>query len=220
MRCAVAGGLRGLVASRDARVGDVLLEVPLTAALADGAGPEPGLEPAGPSWSTGLLWNVQLALGLLSRRDDPRWSPFLSSWPEDAPLLPKDMDSEELEAAEDEDFEVRAEQTYFWLEEQYEVAREAHEAANAADAFPSEEEFRWAMAHVWSRCIRLELGEQQAARRFLVPVMDLANHEPFPYKGGGACHSDVRRALQFAFCPVLRLRARSQSPRCRAGESV
>ena len=59
----------------------------------------------------------------------------LDSWPE-APLLPKDLEeedgalessglqNEELEAAQDEDLEVKAGGTFFWLEDRYEAWEE------------------------------------------------------------------------------------------------
>lgn len=132
---------------------------------------------AGPGWAKKLPWNVQLALGVLERRKDPEWSAFLDSWPA-APALPKDLEEEELEEAQDEDLEVKAGGTFFWLEDRYEDAREAYEAAES-DSFPwSEEDFRWALAHVWSRCLRLDLGSQR--RRLLVPLLDLGNHDSNP----------------------------------------
>eukprot|EP00439_Symbiodinium_sp_Y106_P079947 s2899_g18.t1 len=177
-----ARGLRGLVVTKPARAGDILLEVPLGLTLADGCeGPSEGAVAAGPPWSKQLPWNVQLALGVLARRQEPDWSLFLDSWPP-APILPKDMEDEDLEEAQDEDFEVKAGGTLFWLEERYEDALAAWEQAEAADpkVFWSEEEFRWAMAHVWSRCCRLDLEELGGIRRLLIPLLDMGNHDSEP----------------------------------------
>ncbi|CAK9014955.1 unnamed protein product [Durusdinium trenchii] len=162
-------GLRGLAVNKPVKKGDVILKVPLKWTLADGCSPGAADAPvsAGPAWAKDLPWNVQLALGVLERR----------TWPE-ALLLPKDLEEEELEEAQDEDFEVKAGGTFFWLEDRYEDAREAFEAATS-DNFPwSEEDFRWAMANVWSRCLRLDLGSQK--RRLLVPLLDLGNHDSNP----------------------------------------
>ena len=77
--------------------GEVILQVPLSRTLADGCGGEaykkqvkgaavdlPGTGvpvQAGPLWAKKLPWNVQLALGVLERRGDPDWMPFLGSKP-------------------------------------------------------------------------------------------------------------------------------------------
>eukprot|EP00435_Cladocopium_sp_Y103_P075778 s5_g64.t2 len=160
---------------------------------------------AGPDWAKKLPWNVQLALGVLERQKDPEWSAFLGAFRHlprvprvpllcqcrqmataihsgkiafFPPALPKDLEEEELEEAQDEDLEVKAGGTFFWLEDRYEDAREAYEAAQS-NSFPwSEEDFRWALAHVWSRCLRLDLGSQR--RRLLVPLLDLGNHDSNP----------------------------------------
>jgi len=175
------GGLRGLAVKQAVKKGEVILQVPLKCTLADGCskGGDADAAPvtAGPEWAKKLPWNVQLALGVLERRKDPEWTTFLDSWPA-APVLPKDLEEEELEEAQDEDLEVKAGSTFFWLEDHYEDAREAFEAANS-DTFPwTEEDFRWALTHVWSRCLRLDLGSQK--RRLLVPLLDLGNHDSNP----------------------------------------
>lgn len=175
------GGLRGLAVKKAVKKGEVILQVPLRCTLGDGckrgdSGDETPVA-AGPDWAKKLPWNVQLALGVLERQKDPEWSAFLDSWSA-APALPKDLEEEELEEAQDEDLEVKAGGTFFWLEDRYEDAREAYEAAQS-NSFPwSEEDFRWALAHVWSRCLRLDLGSQR--RRLLVPLLDLGNHDSNP----------------------------------------
>ena len=184
-----ANGVRGLAASCDAEVGDVLLEVPLSLALADSCphgcvnlGGEP------PVWSAPLAWNAQLALAVLAHRADADspWRELVASWPDSPPPLPKDLEADELAEAQDVSVETEADTAYFWLEDQYILAREAAEAADAdADApsalssFPPPTDFRWAMQMVWSRCLRVTAG-RHGTRRLLLPALDLANHDPAP----------------------------------------
>lgn len=193
--CTTRDSLRGLVATSGVGPGATLLEVPLGATLGDGCTDivQVPFVATAPSWAKNLPWNVQLAIGILLRRGQDEWKPFLDSWPRSPPLLPKDLDDEELEEAQDEDLEVKAGSVFFWLEERYEDAREAYEAQGISDPFPwDEDDFRWALGHVWSRCCRFDLGSQGGVRRLLVPVFDLANHvaEPnavFDYNATSSC---------------------------------
>ena len=77
----VRNGVRGLILNRDAHVGDVLLEVPLSACVSDiGGDDDTPLAGAAPKWTAALPWNVQLALAVIARTangDDP----FLDTWP-------------------------------------------------------------------------------------------------------------------------------------------
>lgn len=181
----VGDGLRGLVSTRDASVGDVLLEVPLTCVLANrGDGERMEAEP--PEWSKDLPWNVQLALSVLARESTAEWKPFLATWPAELPELPMGLEPEELAAAQDPSFEAEADASCFWLQEQYfnaYDAAEAHHQATAAEgelfSFPPEPAFRRAMLLVWSRCLRLTAG-RYGVRRLLVPLLDMANHEGEP----------------------------------------
>ena len=59
---AAQAGLRGLVVTRDAQVGDVLLDVPLSATLLDFSEQGSPLPGAAPPWSASLPSKVQLAL--------------------------------------------------------------------------------------------------------------------------------------------------------------
>lgn len=193
-----------MVATKDARIGDVLLEVPLRCTLGDSYDGDT-LPRMPPRWCQRLSWNVQLAFSLLHCRGDPDWAPFLESWPDAPEPLPKDLDTEDLEEVQDEAFEVEAESAYCWLAERYLDACEAHEAASAAEPLPTEEEFNWAMAFVWSRSLRLSAGAH-GERRLLVPVLDLANHEAVPsalfaYSGAARCGPAVRLHAARALCP-------------------
>lgn len=177
------GGLRGLETTRDCTVGDVLLEVPLTACLLDDVCDLPG---SAPDWCAPLPWNVQLAANVLARRGESEWAPFLASWPSSSPALPKDCEPDELALGGDATLEVKADESCFWLEEMYWAARQAHAASAAGPTalapgagFGSADEFRCAVAQVWSRCLRLSTGSH-GVRRVLVPLLDLANHEPIP----------------------------------------
>ena len=164
-------GLRGLVANVDARVGDVLLEVPLALTISDVDGSDettPRLPGAAPRWTF--------------HPEDP----FIASWPVTPPALPIRCDAEELALASDPSVAQKAGEAFFWLDEQYWLAREAAEAAEAADeddklmaTFPSANEFRDALELVWSRCLRLTTREH-GVRRLLVPLLDIANHENVP----------------------------------------
>ena len=49
------------------------------------------------------------------------------------------------------------------------VASRTLKRSPTASSFKAGEDFRWAMAHVWSRCLRLEIKGKQ--RRLLVPLL-------------------------------------------------
>lgn len=192
------GGVRGLIASRSAEVGDVLLEVPLTAAILDrqsDADPSADhLTGCAPEWSSSLPWNVQLAVCLLEKRGQAEWEPFFSSWPAEAPALPKDCEGGELALAGDRELEDEAGEAFFWLDEQYWAACDAAEGHAAAPFTASE--FNSAMAFVWSRCLRVTTSVH-GVRRVLVPLLDLANHESMPsaiytFSAGAACGAAIR----------------------------
>eukprot|EP00929_Paragymnodinium_shiwhaense_P032561 TRINITY_DN18024_c0_g1_i2.p1 TRINITY_DN18024_c0_g1~~TRINITY_DN18024_c0_g1_i2.p1 ORF type:complete len:500 (-),score=58.55 TRINITY_DN18024_c0_g1_i2:224-1723(-) len=181
-------GLRGLVTTKEAAPGDVLLEVPLRATLSDGYDGDT-ITGTPPAWCRALSENIQLAVCLLRHKQSPEWTPFFASWPEQVPMLPKDLDSDDLEEVQDEPFETEAESLFFWLAERYFDACEEHSAASEAESMPSEEE-------LWSRSIRLNAGSH-GTRRLFVPVLDLANHEAIPsalfsYSDNGACGPAVR----------------------------
>ena len=111
VRCATSpAGVRGLYcAAAEVRIGDVLLEVPLSATLCDrdDAIALDALPGAAPTWAADLPWNTQLALALLRERDDNEasaWAPFLASFPRFSecgpdPLLPKNLDADFLAEA-------------------------------------------------------------------------------------------------------------------------
>ncbi len=221
-----AGGVRGLVATRDAAVGDVLLEVPLAMCLCDRSVDEESAAPLPfdpPAWRRSLPWNVQLALSVHDMRgaDDEMGELFIGSWPE-PPKLPKDCEPSELALASDRSLELRADESYFWTDEQYWAARDACEAAEKARrvaagevgagddgdcvpaTFPNRDDFGWALEQVWSRCLKLSAGVH-GVRRLLVPAVDLANHEACPSAmyayaasatGGPAVRLHAARALR------------------------
>ena len=206
-------GLRGLVTERACAPGDVLLEVPLSLCIADGADDDASLPLAGaaPRWTWTLPWNVQLALAVLEKRERRQAGadPFLDSWPKAPPPLPTTCESSELALASDPSLSSKADEAFFWLDEQYWLAREAADAAHgeaaaaggeaagwAAAGFPSAAEFREAMEFVWSRCLRLSSGPH-GVRRLLVPLLDLANHEATPaamyaFGHSAACGPSIR----------------------------
>jgi len=110
LRASVVNGVRGLVLTRDACVGDVLLEIPLTLTICDtGESTDMPLPGSAPEWTSGLPWNVQLALTVLERRSAGDDDDFLSSWPAEPPALPHRCDAEELALASDRSLELKAE---------------------------------------------------------------------------------------------------------------
>ena len=187
VRAGISNGLRGLVVERACAVGDVILEVPLSLAISDGGDSEP-LAGAAPEWTWKLPWNVQLAVAVLERKRlgtdlDEADDPFLDSWPKTPPPLPTTCESAELALASDPSLEEKAGEAFFWLDEQYWVAREAAAASQGCSVeavdFPEAPAFREAMELVWSRCLRITAGAH-GVRRVLVPLLDLANHEACP----------------------------------------
>ena len=66
-----SNGVRGLVTERACATGDVLLEVPLSLCISDGAEDNGDLAGAAPKWTWSLPWNVQLALAAHERKHDP-----------------------------------------------------------------------------------------------------------------------------------------------------
>lgn len=158
----------------------MLLEVPLAVCLADsGENTADNLAGAAPSWSASLPWNVQIAWNVITRRGDPAWDPFLSSWPE-APALPKDCELVELSLAADRALELQADEACFWLDEQYWALRSVAIENGVEDAAGmTADQFNQAMTFVWSRCLKLSAGSY-GVRRLLVPLLDMANHEAKP----------------------------------------
>jgi hypothetical protein len=179
-------GVRGLVVERACAVGDVLLEVPLSLVISDG-GEDGGVPLAGaaPAWTWELPWNIQLAVSVLERQATRGASadPFLDSWPATPPPLPTACDAAELALASDPSLATKADEAFFWLSEQYCLAREAAAAERGVEPaevnFATPLEFRGAMEMVWSRCLRVSTAEH-GVRRVLVPLLDFANHDATP----------------------------------------
>ena len=200
-------GLRGLVSDVDAAVGDVLLEVPIDSVLCDADGSGVRLPGAAPSWAASLPSKVQLALQFIALKaavDSDDWSPFVRSWPSSLPPLPDDSDvlALSLSGAVEGGQSRRtwaSSTTSAWIKEQYELAAEAFRRADeAADAttesapdvgmaFPPLDSFSATVRLVGSRCLCLRAGAF-GERRFLVPVLDMANHD------------GVSPSAHFAFC--------------------
>ena len=112
--------MRGLVAAKAAKAGDVLLEVPLSCCLSDFGSDPTAVYGAAlpPAYSASLPWNVQLACSVLAARSaaDGCFAPFLASWPEPPPL-PMSCEPEELALACDKGLELRADEVSFLVEE-------------------------------------------------------------------------------------------------------
>ena len=195
----ISKGLRGLVASRDVKVGDVLLEVPFRACLGDVVEAEINTEPPfteSPRWAEALPWNVRLATLALKERE--RQSSFLGSWPESPVELCMCASTDSLtEYAQDESVASEAVFVSMWVQEQYVQAKAA--ASGAGEPFPwSEEDWLWALTHVGSRVLNVESGASRFGEcRLLVPCLDLANHEAVPsalyaFSAASSCGPAVR----------------------------
>ena len=117
-------GLRGLITTRAAKPGDVLLEVPMACCLSDFGAGEAAVEP--PSWTSGMEWTVQLACSVLAQRAAN--SPLLADWPE-APPVPLLCEADELSLACDEALASRVREQRLWALGQCALALGAAEAA-------------------------------------------------------------------------------------------
>jgi hypothetical protein len=119
-------GLRGLVACRAAKRGDVLLEVPLACCMSDFGAEGAAITVEPPGCTLGLEWTVQLACSVLALRGDDA-SPFLDSWPA-APALPIFSPADELPHVCDVALLERVREQRAWADGQYARAREAAHA--------------------------------------------------------------------------------------------
>ena len=171
---ATRNNLRGLECTRDAEVGEVLLEVPLSAVLTDAV--EPQLPGVAPSWTAPLPSMVQLAIGALLRQQAPDFAPYLSSWPAGMPELPANLEPGDVEA--DAEFVAQVSASRLWFEEQHAAAAILYAKAHPGQLFPCDlDEFRTAVQLAGSRCLRVACSALGRELRLLVPVVDMANHD-------------------------------------------
>ena len=85
--------------------------------------------------------------------------PFLASWPDTPPPLPTASEPSELTLASDPSLGPKADEAFFWLDEQYWALRSAASDHGAEGEAPvAVGDFNEAMAQVWSRCLRLSAG--------------------------------------------------------------
>jgi hypothetical protein len=177
-------GLRGLEAMQDASVGDVLLQVPLTAVLAD-ASEVQLTQGAAPAWTAPLPSMVQLAVVAALHHNGEKktagspWEPYLESWPAGLPELPSNVKSPEtlMAANVEREFVSQVFASQAWFAEQHEKAAALHADAKPGESFPDLEDFRTAVQLAGSRCLRVSCGALGRELRFLVPVVDMANHD-------------------------------------------
>lgn len=173
-----ADGLRGLVATRSAQPGDVLLEVPLACCASDACGDAPTIQP--PSCTTDMHWQVQLASSVLTSRAARDW---LSSWPEPPPM-PLFCTDDELALACDDALSQRVRDDRAWAETQSALvaaaADEEGDAELAAAVRATPTAFLEALALVKSRALRLKAPRPIGMRYLLVPVLDISNHNEKP----------------------------------------
>jgi len=177
-----ADGLRGLVATRAAQPGDVLLEVPLACCASDECTDAPTLQP--PSCTAGMHWQVQLASTVLASRAQGEQSlDWLSSWPEPPPM-PLLCTDDELSLACDEPLAQRVRDDRAWAETQSALvaaaADEEGDAELAAAIRATPTAFLEALALVKSRALRLKATRAIGMRYLLVPVLDISNHDAKP----------------------------------------
>ena len=171
-------GLRGLITTRAAKPGDVLLEVPMACCLSDFGAGEAAVEP--PSWTSGMEWTVQLACSVLAQRAAN--SPLLADWPE-APPVPLLCEADELSLACDEALASRVREQRLWALGQCALALGAAEAAAdtaSATTLAAPRPFLEALALVQSRALLLKIPRPIGMRHLLVPGLDLSNHAEQP----------------------------------------
>ena len=126
---------------------------------------------------------VQLALPPLTERargSGSRFDRYLRSWPSALPELPTEADVLAVGCNAPRPG-ASSSSTRSWLEAQHSRAAEAfarssEKGEGERGAFPSLEAFCAAVRLVGSRCLRCPAG-QFGERRFLVPVLDMANHD-------------------------------------------
>ena len=179
--CTIAqsNGLRGLVTTRAADPGDVLMEVPLECCFSDfGAEMPVTIEP--PAFSVDQTWDSQLACTVLTHRHS---SPLLSTWPKEPPPQPMNCDPRELALVCDESISRKVRKQRARCEQLYEVAKRDAEAAGCPEAVGSAQDFADALTYVWSRSFLINSNIRPkvlGSRRMLCPVLDLANHDEKP----------------------------------------
>jgi len=184
---------RGLFAARDVAAGDVVMSVPLAAALNDGV--------AAPPYD-GAPWSVTLAAAILAERrigDASRWAPYVRSLPTDVVGFANDeglfddascgASSSSSSSSSQLAAEARALASHDAaaadeLDRYRSLLTRSHAAltsAGRAPAPPTFAEWRWAMSMVHSRTFRLEEPAAGVAgfetRRVMVPYVDLLNHD-------------------------------------------
>lgn len=190
-------GLRGLVVTRQAEKGDILLSIPLEACWIT-AGSE--LNNAGKEaveWTATLPKKVQLALLVLEGwrqqqhpSEDYYWKPFLDSWPDAVPGLPEHLSLEELEREAQCQQLVEATKKHMsWVLSNYAAVQKLAPPTGNNNPLGMADDvdlptFRKALQLVASRSIRVSAGSS-----ILVPLLDLANHDADPSATYNLCSS-------------------------------
>ena len=180
-------GLRGLVVTRQAEKGDILLSIPLKACwVTTGSEVNAGKEDF--EWSATLPKKVQLALlvleGWQQQQDvvhsEDYWAPFLDSWPDAVPGLPENLSLEELERDAQCPQLVEATRNHMsWDLSNYVAAQKLAPPTDDNNLFGMVDvdlpTFQKSLQLVGSRSIRVS-----ASSSILVPLLDLANHDANP----------------------------------------
>ena len=165
-------GVRGLVTTGAADTGSVLLEVPLACCLSDFGGEDTEtVKP--PDYARDQPWDVQLSCSVLAAHHAHELA-LVSSWPK-APVLAMSGSEEEWALACDIELESDLRESRNRCNTAFVQLQDATTEFSA-----SADEFRDAMALVWSRALRIRAPRPVGTRRLLVPGLDLANHAEAP----------------------------------------
>ena len=148
----VAPGLRGMAAATSINRGGLLLRMPLSSCLTCPRGPEDDVELS------------RLLLTALVDADSPEWLAY-------SELLPHSMDAAMLWQPE-EIAELQIPQAC-----EYAASLRERILESANTAYHSLEDWRWAMAIVYSRSLVIEAPDGDLFRA-LIPFLDMCNHEP------------------------------------------
>ena len=169
-------GIRGAVATRRIRAGEVIVRAPAEAVLLVGPGDECPLPPEfveAKFWDEMQnYWNVRMALRILYEKrlgTASAWKPYIDVMPASfsTPLNWSDRELAELQFPPLVD-ELRVERAYF-----------AHEADRLQKHMPdpvTQAEFFWALSCVGSRTFTADFGDQTPPCEAMCPIADMVNH--------------------------------------------